>query len=119
MRIVGHYVPADGSYLIFMSYLRPDGYGGGDFYISFKEENGSWSEPINMGAQVNSPADENRPFVTLDGRYFFFTSDRALHAPFVEELRADLRPGNGSRDVYWVDAKIIDRLRSIRRSPGA
>jgi hypothetical protein len=109
---VDPYVPPDGSYLIFMSWLRPGGYGGGDLYISFKEEDGSWSEPINMGDQVNSPADENRPVVTLDGRYFFFTSDRELQAPSLEELRPDLRPGNGSRDVYWVDAGIIDRLRS-------
>jgi Tol biopolymer transport system component len=108
------YVAPDGSYLIFASYQRPDGYGNGDFYISFREDDGSWSEPANMGEQINSPANENRPFVTLDGRFFFFTSDKVVHDPSLEELRADLRPGNGSRDIYWVDAKIIDRLRPTR-----
>jgi hypothetical protein len=67
-----------------------------------------------MGEPINSAATENRPFVTLDGRYLFFMSDRVVHDPSLEELRADLRPGNGSRDVYWVDAKIIDRLRPTR-----
>jgi Tol biopolymer transport system component len=108
------YVAPDGSYLIFASHQRPDGYGNADFYISFREDDGSWSEAANMGEQINSPADENRPFVTLDGRFFFFTSDKVLHDPSLEELRADLRPGNGSRDIYWVDARIIDRLRPTR-----
>jgi hypothetical protein len=108
---VDPYVPADGSFLIYMSYLRPDGIGGGDFYISFKEEDGSWSEPVNMGEPINSPADENRPFVTLDGRYFFFTSDRVVQNADFADMRVDLRPGNGSRDVYWVDAAVIDQLR--------
>ena len=103
-------VTADGNVLIFVS-MRPGGYGGGDLYVSFKDRDGEWSEPVNMGRGVNSSADENRPFLTLDGRYFFFTSDRAAHDPSLDTLRPDLRPGNGSRDVYWVDAGIIDQLR--------
>ena len=58
--------------------------------------------------------DENRPFLTLDGRYSFFTSDRVVQDSSLEQLRVDLRPGNGSRDVYWVDARIIDTLRAHR-----
>jgi len=34
------------------------------------------------------------PYVTLDGKYLFFNSDRS-----------------GSWDIYWVDAKIIEELR--------
>jgi hypothetical protein len=64
-----------------------------------------------MGERVNSAANENRPFLTLDGKYFFFTSDRVAQDPALEQLRVDLRPGNGSRDIYWVDARFIDRLR--------
>jgi hypothetical protein len=87
------------------------GWGEADFYIAFRQEDGSWSEPVNMGEPINSPADENRPFVTLDGRYFFFTSDRVVQDAGLAELRADLRPGNGSRDVYWVDAAVINQFR--------
>jgi hypothetical protein len=105
------FVAPDGSYIIFTSYERPGGYGNGDFYISFRQGDGSWSEPVNMGDPINSQANENRPFVTLDGRYFFFTSDRVVSDPSLEELRPGDRPGNGSRDIYWVDARVFDRFR--------
>ena len=108
------FVSPDGSYLIFASNDRPGGFGDGDFYISFVQEDGSWSEPANMGDGINSAANENRPFVTLDGRYFFFTSDRVVNDPALEELNPGDRPGNGSRDVYWVDASIIDQLKPSR-----
>lgn len=108
---VDPYVSPDGSYMIFMAYLRPGVYGGGDLYVSFKGPGGSWSEPVNMGDSVNSPADENRPFVTVDGKYFFFTSNKEIQTETMGDLRPDRRPGNGSRDIYWVDAAIIERLR--------
>jgi Tol biopolymer transport system component len=106
-------VAPDDSFLIFVS-NKPGGLGGGDFYISFKGPAGAWTEPVNMGEGVNSPANENRPFLTLDGRFFFFTSDRVVQDPLLERIRVDLRPGNGSRDIYWVDASIIDQLRPRR-----
>jgi hypothetical protein len=108
------YVAPDGTYLIFTSYERPDGDGAGDLYISFREGDGSWTEPVNMGQGVNSTANENRPFVTIDGKYFFFTSNRVASEPSLEELNPADRPGNGSRDVYWVDARIIERFRPDR-----
>jgi hypothetical protein len=66
-----------------------------------------------VGEGVNSSAHENRPFVTLDGRYFCFTSDRVVNDPALEEIRPGDRPRSGSRDIYWVDAAIFDGLRSV------
>lgn len=67
-----------------------------------------------MGEGINYVANENRPFVTLDRRYFFFTSDRVVNAPALEELRPGDRPGNGSRNIYWLDAVLFDRFRPSR-----
>jgi hypothetical protein len=51
-----------------------------------------------------------------DGRYLFFCSDRSLVFP--EEASSSISysqfmaritgPGNGSQDIYWVDARILE-----------
>ncbi len=87
------FIAPDESYLIFCS-TKPGGYGRDDFYISFRNKDLSWSKPINMGKDINSNSSENRPYVTADGKYFFFTSTK-----------------RGNRDIYWIDAKIIDKFK--------
>ncbi len=87
------FIAADESYLIYCSKTL-DGYGGHDLYITFRKQDGSWREPVNMGPEINSSAYDWIPYVTSDGRYFFFTSDRS-----------------GDYDIYWVDARIIEELR--------
>jgi len=74
-----------------------------DIYISFRKEDGSWGEAINMGDKINTALYEQRPKVTPDGKYlFFFKGD--------VKVRED-----GSRYVvgspHWVDAQIIEQLR--------
>jgi hypothetical protein len=91
----GPFIAADGSYLLFES-IRREGYGGKDLYVSFRGSDGNWSTAMNVGPAVNTEAAERFPYVTPDGNYLFFGSNR-----------------NGNRgDVYWVGAEIIHRLRS-------
>lgn len=104
------YIAPDGSFLLFAS-MRPGGLGEDDFYVTFRRGDGSWTEPVNMGEGVNSPYSENRPFVTVDGKYFFFTSTRPVTDPGLQGLELHMRPGNGNRDIYWVDTRLIERLR--------
>jgi len=87
------YIAPDESYLIFCS-TRPGGMGQDDLYISYRNNQNQWSKPILLDDRFNSSRSENRPYVTHDGRYFFFTSSR-----------------KGNRDIYWVDAKIIEELK--------
>lgn len=84
------FISPDGSYLIFVSADRPGGYGSGDLYVSFREEDGSWSEARNLGPEINSEGYDYCPSVTPDGKYFFFTK---------------------KGDIYWVDFTVIERLR--------
>ncbi|MFC1493149.1 hypothetical protein ACFL6O_04250 [candidate division KSB1 bacterium] len=88
------YISPDESYLIFSSIDRPGGSGGSDLYISFRDQRGNWGESINMGSEINTPQDDVFPFMSPDGEYLFFVSYR-----------------NGSQDVYWMDAAIIETLK--------
>ncbi|PZX13064.1 WD40 repeat protein [Breznakibacter xylanolyticus] len=53
----GVYVTPDGNTLYFSSNGLP-GMGGFDVYRTTKQPNGEWSEPVNLGYPINSPADE-------------------------------------------------------------
>jgi len=55
---------------------RPGGYGGMDLYIS-AYSNGGWSAPRNLGPAINSSYDETTPFMALDGRTLYFSSNRS------------------------------------------
>jgi len=68
------FIAPDESYIIFSS-NRPGSVGKLDLYISWNSD-GKWSEPINLGDKINSPADEYCPSVSHDGKYFYFTSSR-------------------------------------------
>lgn len=69
-------ISPDGNTLYFVS-ERPGGLGRGDIYTSKKIPEG-WSEPINMGAPVNTPFDENGLYLTPDGKTLFFCSNGPL-----------------------------------------
>jgi len=88
------FIAKDESYILFCGSNRKDGFGLGDLYISFKNSNGDWENPINLGNEINSTFDDRFPAVSPDNKYLFFVSDRS-----------------GNSDIYWVDAKVINVLR--------
>lgn len=53
---------------------RPGGYGGLDIWIS-RFENSLWQLPVNAGPLINTPGDETAPFICLDNKTLFFTSN--------------------------------------------
>ncbi|MEH0154623.1 OmpA family protein [Limibacter armeniacum] len=61
----------DGRFIYFSS-DRPDGKGGKDLYVS-ERKNGQWSTPTNLSA-LNTPYDEEGPYLTADGKQLFFSS---------------------------------------------
>jgi hypothetical protein len=66
------YASPDEGFLIFDLYDHPDSMGNGDLYISFKKNDGRWTEAKNMGTVINSPAQDRFAGLTGDGRYPFF-----------------------------------------------
>ena len=67
-------VSTDGLFLYFSS-NRPGGFGGRDLYRSVKLPDNSWSEPINLGPTVNTPYDEDSPFLAIDNKTMYFSSN--------------------------------------------
>ncbi len=63
---------ADGKIFFFAS-DRAGGYGGYDIYICVQKDS-SWSEPLNLGPTINTPADELYPFFHPD-QTLYFSSD--------------------------------------------
>jgi hypothetical protein len=77
------HITADGKTLIFGS-KRPGGLGGYDLWIS-QRTGGGWSDPVNLGAPVNTPGDENRPYLSPDGGTLWYdsTSRKGLPGPAI------------------------------------
>ena len=91
------FIAPNESYIIWDS-IREDGFGGSDLYISFRMKDGTWGPAINMGDKINTINKENYPSVSPDGKYIFFDRRAAENSDNV--------------DIYWVDAKIIETLRT-------
>ncbi len=64
----------DGRTLFFTS-ERKGGQGGKDIWLSQRLPNGKWDTPINVGAPVNTPADDQSPFIHADGQTLYFMSN--------------------------------------------
>ena len=69
-----NYFLANDMETIVMSVKRKDSYGDRDLYAIFLQEDGSWSQPLNLGDQINSAAEEGSPFLAKDGKTMFFSS---------------------------------------------
>ncbi len=66
-------ISCDGSTLYFAS-KREGGYGGTDIWYSTRDGDGYWSRPKNLGPRINTPQDEEAPFITNDGKALYFSS---------------------------------------------
>ncbi|WP_157564545.1 OmpA family protein [Mucilaginibacter arboris] len=77
-------ISADGRTLYFVS-LRKGGYGGYDIWKSTITDKG-WSEPENLGPNINTPGDEQSPFIHPDDQTLYFSSNGW--------------PGLGSKDLF-------------------
>lgn len=69
-----------------------------DIYVYFKKQDGTWSDPINLGPKINSSFSEKTPTISPDGKYLFFGRDERSTEP-------------GLSDIYWVSTEVIEQLR--------
>jgi outer membrane protein OmpA-like peptidoglycan-associated protein len=60
---------------IYFASDRLGGQGGLDIWKTELMANGSWSNPVNLGPQINTKANEDAPFIHPDQKTLFFTSD--------------------------------------------
>jgi len=70
-------------------------------YISFVDEDGMWTEPVDLdvsGAEINdNRANQSCPALSPDGSYMFFMRHYDMT----------------TMDVYWVDTSFINDIREI------
>jgi len=83
-------ISPDEDFLVF-SARRSEGYGGDDLYVVFRQPDGTWGDPRNLGPAVNTEHVEGSPTLSSDGRVLFFSR---------------------LADIWWVDAAVIDAGRT-------
>ena len=116
-------ISPDGTFIIFTSGSRK-GLGGTDLYVAF-HNGGSWTEPVNLGKEVNSPGSEGQPGISHDGKTLYFTSNRPqeitasprpkviTNKQFIKELQS---PFNGLGNIWEVNIEHIHRLNPDNRN---
>ncbi|MDL5050890.1 OmpA family protein [Oscillatoria amoena NRMC-F 0135] len=57
-----------------------------DIFVTLKNTQGRWSEPINLGAVINTRGNEASPFLAADGKTLYFSSEG--------------HPGYGDMDIF-------------------
>jgi hypothetical protein len=114
------FVATDETFVIVPAVGREDGLGGVDYFVVFRSPDDTWSEPINLGPAINQPSGrEWSASLSPDGKYLFFMSSRTdeeaglplTGRSITELLDLSTRPGQGSSDIWWVSAEVIEALR--------
>ena len=71
-----------------------------DLYVSYRTKDGSWTPPDRLDTLINSKEIEQRPFVSPDNQFLFFS-------------RTSVTQKNGQEvydsDIYWVSTKSVFR----------
>jgi outer membrane protein OmpA-like peptidoglycan-associated protein len=71
------FITADGEDVYFVQCWTEDGLGDCDIYVGKMDYNGKWQEIRNLGDKVNSKYWDSHPFISPDGEYLYFASDRS------------------------------------------
>jgi outer membrane protein OmpA-like peptidoglycan-associated protein/tetratricopeptide (TPR) repeat protein len=78
---------------LYFASRRLGGLGGKDIYVCHLRANGKWSDPENLGPAINTPGDDECPFIHADNQTLYFVSNGL--------------PGYGGDDLF-VTRKGID-----------
>ena len=68
-------ISQDGEWLLFAGNFAGKGYGNFDLYMSYDTPTG-WSEPVNLGGNINTEFWESSPCLSPDKNALYFSSDR-------------------------------------------
>ncbi|NJM15231.1 MAG: OmpA family protein [Bacteroidales bacterium] len=79
---------ADSGNTLYFSSKGHNSMGGYDIFMSERNENGTWGQPVNLGYPINTPDDDLFYYSSSNGKYGYFTSIRDQ--------------GEGSKDIFKV-----------------
>jgi outer membrane protein OmpA-like peptidoglycan-associated protein/Tol biopolymer transport system component len=87
---------ADNGKTIYFASNRQGGLGGTDIYVVTRTADNKWSQPVNLGPTINTPGNDESPFIHADGTTLYFRSNGHI--------------GMGSDDIYF--AKLNPETKS-------
>lgn len=70
-----NYFLANNREVLIMSVEGDPTFGSRDLYVSFLMDDGRWSEPLNLGQDLNSALEEASPFLAADDKTLYFSSN--------------------------------------------
>ncbi|WKN46143.1 putative Ig domain-containing protein [Tunicatimonas pelagia] len=91
------FLSPEGDYIIIQSW-RNEFESKHDLYISFKTKAGAWTTLERLNSRINSKEIEQRPFVSPDNKFLFFSRMSVTQVDSAE---------NYDSDIYWVSTKSI------------
>lgn len=94
----GHPALSPNDKLLFFASDRPGGFGGTDLYVSGLKD-GKWSEPVNLGKDINTKGNELFPFVDDRGNLYF---------------SSDGHPGLGDLDIFYAQLTDQTAVKSVQ-----
>ncbi len=112
-------VDPEDKYIIVPVFGKKDSFGATDYYISFKNKKGKWGKLVNMGKTINTKKSEYAPYITPDGKYFFFQASKSKlknqrNITYESLIKAFMSFENGSSDIYWISTDYFNNLEKIK-----
>jgi hypothetical protein len=91
------FIDPDERFLMYANFEPPDEYGNVDLFISYPQEDGSWSAGVNISPVLGqgSRGFLRFPFMSPDGRFLFFVGTQGRSFP-TDDTR-----------YFWVDANVL------------
>ncbi|MCJ7821390.1 MAG: hypothetical protein MUP53_09310, partial [Bacteroidales bacterium] len=78
------------------------GFGGLDLYISRLNDMGEWDTPVNLGPEINTPLNDDRPFLIDNGKKLYFASQGHYNMGGYDIFKSELQ-SNG----LWSNPKNL------------
>ncbi len=97
-------IAPDGNSMYFSSRRPGSTDGSEDIYVSYRNTDGTWGLPINLGPTINTSYSERSPFIASDGVTLYFSSNG--------------HPGYGGHDLFMT-RKQSDRTWSEPKNLGS
>jgi tetratricopeptide (TPR) repeat protein len=81
---------------------RPGGFGGRDIYVMERKKNGNWTRPKNLGPGINTPNDEDSPFIAVDNKTLYYASNGEKSIGGFDLFKSEMQD-----DSTWIDGSNL------------
>ncbi len=108
-------IMADGTSLIFSS-NRPGGQGGYDLYKTERMGDGAWSEPVNLGNEINTKYDDRIVSVPASGDVIYYSSPEKRAGRLVYRIRTAKLPAAMRQSSVVTVAGVVSDTRERGRT---